>query len=188
MAPLPEWCTQAHFSRYTGGQVSIINRYIDTSFHGQIDNLTLDESTGQLTINYAWFASGVDTNNRCSLKNRVAWVEDPDVIKRLDLWVGSGESGRMMLYTGRPVSDGRLILDGGELMEAIFTFLPPGITPLDRSVVMPADPQYPVDRTIRYVGGHMPGGTVFSDGTSIALYKSGADGDPHRIEMGDDGK
>lgn len=121
MLHIPDWCTPETFLRFAGGQVSIINRYIDTSFHGDIGTINLDMATG------------------------------------------------------------RLIIDGGELMEAVFTFLPPGRMTLPRSRVLPADPRNPVDRTIRYVAGELPGG-----GTS-ALYGADEQGRPRRVNLEDDG-
>lgn len=187
MLSLPEWCTQDYFARYAGGQVHIINRYIDTSFHGDISEINLNPETGRLTIMYNWFAAGVDENNRCSLTRRTGWVEDSDPIEHIDLWTTLGDQG-MMFYIGRPVSDGRLIMDGGELMEAIFTFMPPGIMSLARSDVQAADPNNPIDRTVRYVAGQMPGGKRLPSGTQYAWYRPDADAQPKRDTLGDDGK
>lgn len=185
---VPAWCDQTNFGRFTGGQLYIVNRYLDTSFRGEIGEITLDGQTGRLSITYTWFAAGVDDNNRCSLKRRTGWVEASDPIEELDLWadMGIGEPKLMMLYIGRPVNDGRLILDGGELMEAIFTFYPPGLMALSRDEVRPADPENPVDRSNTYVTGRMPGGALTRGGLSqIAFYERDQDGDPKRTTPDD---
>lgn len=183
---LPEWCNQTNFGRFVGGQLYIINRYLDTSFRGEIGRITYNEETGRLSIAYTWFAVGVDDNNRCSLARRTGWVEAGDPIEELDLWASMGADGLMMLYIGRPVSDGRLILDGGELMEAVFTFYPPGVMTLPRDQVRAADPTNPVDRSNTYVTGRMPGGKLTRGGLSqIAFYERDRDGDPRRVTPDD---
>jgi hypothetical protein len=187
VATPPDWWRNEYWQRYVGCQVYIINRYLDTSFQAEIASLELDESTGRLTFTYNWSAIGVDANNRRSLTDRQVWVEDIEPLPELDLWANMNGT-RMPLYTGRPVSDGRLILDGGELMEAVFTFLPHGSPQaITRDEVQPADPARPIDRTNVYVSGKMPGSTSLS-GHTVALYQPDADGDPRRTTLGDDGK
>jgi hypothetical protein len=187
LRPQPVWWHDDYWQRFTGCQVYIINRYLDTSFQMQLESLRLDESTGRMTFTIAWAAIGVDAENRRSLTRRASWVNDDEPLTELDLWANMGDT-LMPLYTGRPVSDGRLILDGGELMEAVFTFLPAGSAQnIAQDQIKPVDPTRPIDRKNVYVAGHMPGGLPLPTGHRVALYKADSDGNPQRENL-DDGQ
>jgi hypothetical protein len=189
MTVWPKWLTEDYFGRYVGGQLETRNRYQGYCYRGEIASITLDDES-LLTVTYSWLAIGVDENNRRSLNHPGGWVESSNTQDVIGLVVppiaeipGSPENA---LYVVRPVADGRLILDGGELAEVVMVFFPPGLMALQRDEVRPADPARPIDESESYVKGHAPGAIPLVDGSALVFYRIDSDGDPQRIELEDE--
>lgn len=171
MSNLPRWATQETFDAFVGGYLAVTNPYQSYLYYGKISVITLI-ARGDLSVRFEWQCVGVDGQNRRSEKHEAGWVA-VNKNYQVALFTGPPESDLMLLFTEEQGDPGTLRLFGGEIMEDLLTFFPPG-TPeiVSPDQIRPADPNNPVDETPRYHRG--------APGVGVTLWKVDAEGNQTR--------